>query len=312
MIYPKILFVTNRNDFATDYLIIKLRNYDNHIPYLRLNSEDIDKFSIKTNLSGHSIITVEDVDYNLSNLISGYFRRAPNIFNKPLSYEDNLFIRRERRYFLEGFYESLNIKWVNPIFSTYKAERKMYQLYLANKCGFNTPKTLVTNCPQEIITFIKNFKCIIKPISNGLIANENGIYSIYTSEIKENDINKNAEIYEMPLFIQQEIPKSYDVRVTVVGDEIFATGIKVHDNYNTDWRDENVEKEYFTIELPQEICNKIYLLHRKLNLVYSAFDFIYTPDGEYVFLETNPAGEWVWLEKELNINISKALIKVLL
>ena len=64
--------------------------------------------------------------------------------------------------------------------------------------------------------------------------------------------------------------------------------------------------------MPNKICNEIYSLHKKLNLVYSAFDFILTTEGQYVFLETNPAGEWVWLEKELNIDISKALLKELL
>ena len=312
MIYPKILFVTNRNDFATDYLILKLRNYDDNIPYLRINSEDIDKLSIKTDLIKSSIITVEDADYDISSLVSGYFRRAPSVFDKPLSDKDTNFINRERRHFLEGFYESLKIKWVNPIFSTYKAERKMYQLSLAKEVGFDIPKTIVTNSPQEIKTFIKNFTCIIKPISNGLIVNDKKIYSIYTSEIKENDINNYSDIYEMPLFIQQKIPKICDIRATVVGNKIFATGIKVHDNQNTDWRYENIKKEYFIHELPNKICNEIYSLHKKLNLVYSAFDFILTTEGQYVFLETNPAGEWVWLEKELNIDISKALLKELL
>ena len=175
MIYPKILFVTNRNDFATDYLILKLRNYDDNIPYLRINSEDIDKLSIKTDLIKSSIITVEDADYDISSLVSGYFRRAPSVFDKPLSDKDTNFINRERRHFLEGFYESLKIKWVNPIFSTYKAERKMYQLSLAKEVGFDIPKTIVTNSPQEIKTFIKNFTCIIKPISNGLIVNDKKI-----------------------------------------------------------------------------------------------------------------------------------------
>jgi glutathione synthase/RimK-type ligase-like ATP-grasp enzyme len=50
----------------------------------------------------------------------------------------------------------------------------------------------------------------------------------------------------------------------------------------------------------------------QLGLVYSAIDLILTPEGEYVFLEINPVGEWGWLEKEIGLNISGSLINELL
>ena len=56
----------------------------------------------------------------------------------------------------------------------------------------------------------------------------------------------------------------------------------------------------------------MFKLHKELDLVYSAFDFVLTPEGKYFFLETNPAGEWVWLERELGLPISKTIINELL
>lgn len=47
-------------------------------------------------------------------------------------------------------------------------------------------------------------------------------------------------------------------------------------------------------------------------MVYSAIDLIETPDGDFVFLEINPVGEWAWLELELGMNISEKLIDELL
>ena len=46
-------------------------------------------------------------------------------------------------------------------------------------------------------------------------------------------------------------------------------------------------------------------------LKFGAFDFIVTPNNEWVFLELNPNGQWLWLEKALNINISKEIINFL-
>ena len=50
----------------------------------------------------------------------------------------------------------------------------------------------------------------------------------------------------------------------------------------------------------------------KLDLVYGAIDMIKTPDGEHVFLEVNPGGEWGMLERDLSYPIAEALAEALL
>jgi glutathione synthase/RimK-type ligase-like ATP-grasp enzyme len=50
----------------------------------------------------------------------------------------------------------------------------------------------------------------------------------------------------------------------------------------------------------------------ELGLVYGAIDLILTPDGEYVFLEVNPSGEWGMLERDLNYPISDAIAHALI
>jgi glutathione synthase/RimK-type ligase-like ATP-grasp enzyme len=48
-----------------------------------------------------------------------------------------------------------------------------------------------------------------------------------------------------------------------------------------------------------------------LGLNYGAFDFVVTPDGDWVMLECNPAGQWLWLERETGIPIAAALAEFL-
>ena len=43
-----------------------------------------------------------------------------------------------------------------------------------------------------------------------------------------------------------------------------------------------------------------------------AYDFIVNPKGEYFFLEVNPAGQWLWMEEKLNLNISKSIAEALM
>jgi hypothetical protein len=52
-------------------------------------------------------------------------------------------------------------------------------------------------------------------------------------------------------------------------------------------------------------------LHSEFGLVYSASDFAITPDGEWVFLEMNPNGQWGWLEEEAGLPIGEALAEEL-
>ena len=119
-------------------------------------------------------------------------------------------------------------------------------------------------------------------------------------------------IFESPVLIQNKIEKYRDIRATVIGKQIFTVEIETNDIDRTDWRKPNLLKDYKEHKLPDDLQTLIFELHKKLDLVYSAFDFILTPKGEYYFLETNPAGEWVWLERELNLPISDAIISELL
>lgn len=47
-------------------------------------------------------------------------------------------------------------------------------------------------------------------------------------------------------------------------------------------------------------------LTKTLGLAYGAIDMIVTPDGEYVFLEINPTGQYQWLEALTGLRISGA------
>ena len=46
-----------------------------------------------------------------------------------------------------------------------------------------------------------------------------------------------------------------------------------------------------------------------LELEYGAVDFRLTPDGDYVFLEINPAGQYLYIEKLAGLPITMAIAK---
>ncbi len=48
-------------------------------------------------------------------------------------------------------------------------------------------------------------------------------------------------------------------------------------------------------------------LMKALKINFGAIDMILTPEGEYVFLEVNPNGQWGWIEKLTGMPISQVI-----
>jgi D-alanine-D-alanine ligase-like ATP-grasp enzyme len=63
--------------------------------------------------------------------------------------------------------------------------------------------------------------------------------------------------------------------------------------------------------LPEPVSERVLRLMDALGLNYGALDFIVTPQGRHVFLEVNPAGEFMWLMRHPGLPIAEALANVL-
>ncbi len=44
---------------------------------------------------------------------------------------------------------------------------------------------------------------------------------------------------------------------------------------------------------------------------FASLDMILTPEGEFVFLEINPNGQWLWLEEELGLPLLASMADLL-
>jgi glutathione synthase/RimK-type ligase-like ATP-grasp enzyme len=309
----KTLFLTNRDDLSVEYLIEKFRQKTDQ--YLRINSEDLGLLEFDVDPAGTIGCTVEGQFYDLTNIRSVLFKRVPSKFNTPLNDEDRPYLNNERKHFLEGLYLTFSdAKWVNPMFATHTAERKIYQLFTAGRLGLDTPRSIVTNKYSKAIQFLQqNTSAIIKPVSNGLQVVKDATYSIYTTDITA-EIFASLElsaVFETPVYLQEKIANAADIRVTIVGRHIFAVRI-TKEGDEVDWRKPDIIKQYAVINLPDKLQTQLLELNKFFGMVYSAIDLILTPEGKYIFLEINPVGEWVWLEHELGIDISGKLIQELL
>ena len=96
-----------------------------------------------------------------------------------------------------------------------------------------------------------------------------------------------------------------------MGERVFAAEIASQSSARTrhDWRHYDVDSTPHTVhQLPPAIERACITLVRSLGLVYGAIDFVLTPDGEYVFLEINPNGQYLWIEHLTGLPITAAIV----
>jgi glutathione synthase/RimK-type ligase-like ATP-grasp enzyme len=301
-----ILIVTHREDYTSDFVINKLNQ--RNIKYKRFNCEDI----VNNNYKIDNNFKLEfDGEANFGSV---WFRRTklPNIDNQNL--EERVYLLNEYESLLKNLFSTIDAKWLSNPFSIYQAENKLYQLKVATSLGFKIPNTLVTNSKEDLKKFyFGNSKAIIiKPLSQSRIYNDNETEFIFTNILKEKHIEELDKYDLTPCIFQEEIEKSIELRVTVVGENVFTAGInsQIFEATKTDWRKEKLE--FYTEEIPNEIKEKCISLVKKLNLKFGAIDLIKDKKGNYIFLEINPNGQWAWIESETGLKISDSIINELL
>ncbi len=114
-----------------------------------------------------------------------------------------------------------------------------------------------------------------------------------------------------PCIFQEKIRKRYELRVTCVGRDVFATKIWSQERESTslDWRREQEELRYEPYELPPSVQRAIERIMSELGIVFGAFDLARALEGDYVFFEVNPGGNWLWIEENLGIPISRSVAR---
>ena len=198
---------------------------------------------------------------------------------------------------VNGIVDSFDGKVLTKPFKLRKVENKVFQLKIANEIGFSMPSTLITNNTLNSNIFVKS-KSIIKPLTTGKILDKN-IYEIYQTNI----INKvEDDISLTPIYLQSYVTKQYEVRVTIIKEKIFPVRIDSHNDI--DWRKNEEKNKYSIMKLPENIERQCKKLLKIMDIEFGAIDFIVDKNNNWIFLEINPNGQWLWLEEKLILNIS--------
>lgn len=219
------------------------------------------------------------------------------------------FAYNEAQEAFSGLWQALDTYWINSPLADQAAARKTYQLRIASDVGLRIPDTLVTNEPERAREFIDTLG-VGEVIYKAFSATETEWRE--TRLIRSEELALLAHVRYAPVIFQEYIRAVADLRITVVGAELFAAAIYSQETaYPVDFRMDMHRARTEPVTLPSEVRERLTAFMNRLGLVYGAVDMRLTEDGEYVFLEVNPAGQWLFVEQRTGQPITQAVARAL-
>jgi glutathione synthase/RimK-type ligase-like ATP-grasp enzyme len=317
-----LLFLDQEFDLHADWMEAECQRRG--VPYFRLCTEKFPQqvlLSVRPagdRLTGRLI--EGDREIPLEDVIGVWFRRPAPVVVDPRIPEGTLdFARTESQEALSGLYRALeDSRWVNPPHHVAAASHKIHQLRFARRFGFKVPLSLVTNDPDEALRFCEECggEMIYKPMRFVMITDSSGgEHGIYATLVTCQSLEEHLDSIRLtPCLFQKYVAKHHELRVNVIGDRVWAASIhsQEHTGTQVDFRMDIEVCRHEAIHLPPKLERMCLELTHQLGLRMSNIDLIVTPEGDYVFLETNPNGQWAWIEDRTGLPLCAALVDELL
>lgn len=236
--------------------------------------------------------------------------------SKSLSKVQFPFAKRESEYATRGLWDLLlnnpDVYWMSDPHNIRKSGNKMLQMARATTHGLTSPKTIITNNPEDVRAFYEecSHKMVFKAMTGPFLL---------PGEVEEEDYSPETFVAGMPLvrpftdedmkhvdsvrqcacMFQELVEKKHELRVTIFEDQIFTCQIESQKNELTryDWRRQDTLPNATAGELPDSVAKACLEMLDEFGLRFGAFDFIVTPDDEHIFLEVNPNGQWLFIQE---------------
>ena len=309
-----ILILSQAEDKGTNVVIDWIK-----CDFKRINKENhISNFKSHINSSSYSISNTFETKYtvDIAEITNFWYFRDDFTFSCK---SGGIWLRQvqlERDKLKQFLHYIFSIKCSLGSFNKETYHNKLITLLSAMKLGLSIPPTLVTSQKVELIDFKVIHRDIIAKSVDNMFEMEmnNSFQSIGTQIVTEAQIGKLGDTF-FPILVQRKIEKAFELRVFFMKDKFYPMAIFSQNDEKTqlDYRNYNREKPNRNIPylLPTDIQEKLQLLMGKLDLDSGSIDMIVTPEGQYVFLEVNPTGQFGWVSENCNYYLEEKIANYL-
>ncbi|MEU9891166.1 ATP-grasp ribosomal peptide maturase [Sphaerisporangium sp. NPDC051017] len=304
-----MLTVTCLDDPTADLVLAEL--HDRDIPVVRFDpgADFPGDSGLETRFGADGMsgsLTTATRMLELASVRSVYWRKPTPYRRSPyLDEQTGRWTADQSRFGLGGVLATLpGALYLNHPWRIRDAEHKPVQLATAAACGLTIPPTLITNNPESARTFAESGPIVYKPLwASEYIGPDDAPRNVWTQTVSPEEMN--SSISGAAHLFQRRVDKIADVRVTVVGKEVFP--VRIDGASGLDWRQHYPDLSYTPIETPPPMARAIRAYLDRFGLIFGAFDFAVAPDGEWIFLECNPNGQWAWFPDPIPARIAAAI-----
>ncbi|WP_261801953.1 ATP-grasp ribosomal peptide maturase [Streptomyces sp. ISID311] len=310
-----VLVVTEADDVTADMVIAELNRRS--VPVVRVNPSDIGEGLTGLMVSARfgtcpvpvaGQVRTPSRTADLTHVRAVYWRRPTWPTFPNLSDDDARFAAAQVRYGLGGTLYALDGPlWVNHPLRNAAADYKPAQLAVAQRLGLTVPPTLVTNDPSEAREFIAAHGQVIYKTLRWTPYERDGVpVTGWADPVTAAEIDDGVCV--TPHLFQARVNKVADVRVLVVGREVFS--VRIYSGL-LDWRQDYSALSYAVTDLPARMNKALLAYLDHFGVVSGSFDLAVDQEGDYWWLELNPNGQWGWLEGETGLDMSAAFADLL-
>lgn len=251
---------------------------------------------------------------DLDDIRSVYVRRPSKFaFHPGMTDAERRFADREARRGLGGILMSLPCAWMNHPARAADAEFKPLQYAVAAACGLTVPATTITNAPACSRDHAARLgpAIVCKTLASATVVDGDHVAHVWTTPVTADDLADPRVAHTAHQF-QQRIPKTRDVRATVVGDRVLAADILIYRADGLlDWRADYAALRHEPTALPADVEQALLRTTRRFGLTFAAADFVVTDDGRHTFVDLNPGGQFGWIEEAAGLPIAAAIAEEL-
>ena len=238
-------------------------------------------------------IVVDGIQVRLSEIDLVWWRRSRSTQALSSTYPEDqkrLIDNDCQSAFVGAFITGFGGKWVSHPWSTERAGNKLFQLSVAEREGFNIPRTLVSQNPDEVRAFCDSNRngTIAKAVAGG----GKDVF-LFTEFITAHQLaDKDDSIAVSPTIYQAYVPGSVHIRLNCFGMRSYAAKIETEE---LDWRP-NLNVPIRSWAVPPSLHLKVRRVLDALDLEMGIVDLKVTPTGQTYWLEVNPQGQFLFLE----------------
>ena len=254
---------------------------------------------------GQAVIRLDDSTRIASAEVSTVWYRRPGRVQIDPAIRDSLnwsFADNEWRHAIDGLFATAFPRIVNPPLMQ-RAAIKPRQLAVAREVGLRVPDTLITSDAGEALAFVERYRGSV--VHKAMTAPPHRFVDTRRWDAKARQ--HIGELGKCPTVFQERIAGRSDVRITVVGRDIFAARIDTAAGRATVDSRLDLDAPCTAHVLPTDVRAAIFRLMEELGLLFATIDMKLTDSGEHVFLEVNPQGQFLYIEILTGLPIADAV-----